>query len=696
MKKVYDYFISRRFVKALRDAMVLSIPAVLAGCFAFFLSHIEVASYQSFLETFANGFILKFLTVIQFATIDRFSVLMLILLSYCYEKRLERSTRGMFPVVAISCYMALVTNIDDYVFSPDSFKSIDFFTSSNLLDVIIVTFISCRLFIFFNDVIFARMYKKTYSNGADETFNNSLRSILPLITVIVIAAVLNVVLSRFMGNSSLQEMLSEGLVILFRKINNRVFAAVVYVLLTQFFWFFGLHGGNVTNVVLEEYFLQDPSPILTQAFFYKFVLIGGCGSLLCMLVAAFICDRRAAQKKLCKMSILPLIFNSSEIMLYGFPVAFNIMYLIPFMFTPVVFALTSYAAMALGIVPCAVNDVAWTTPVFMSGYMATGSVAGVLLQAVNFALGVLIYLPFIKLDQKKNNKEMEETLEDVVQYIKDCEHLGETPCLSNLTGPLGYIANMLIKDFEHDFTKGENVKIHYQLQVNYDGTIFGVEALLRWKNKRFGYIYPPLTIAIAQELDMLDDLSYLTVEQVSMDSERLGKAFETPICVSLNFNALQLDNPELVIRMEQALKRYDLNNIKLGVEITEQYELSNSIEMVNRLKRLKELGCDIIMDDFGVGHSSLINLQNNHYDLVKLDGALVRDVLTNKRSQDIIYSIMHMSHNMGFEVLAEYVETSAQKEKLKELGCEIYQGYLFSKALPIEQAIDLIAEKYIK
>ncbi|WP_255650953.1 EAL domain-containing protein [Clostridioides sp. ZZV15-6383] len=94
------------------------------------------------------------------------------------------------------------------------------------------------------------------------------------------------------------------------------------------------------------------------------------------------------------------------------------------------------------------------------------------------------------------------------------------------------------------------------------------------------------------------------------------------------------------------------------------------------------------MDDFGMGHSSLIYLQNNNFDIVKLDGSLVKEVLTNKRSSEIIISIVNLSKNLNFDIIVEYVENLNQRDKLYELGCEIYQGYYYSKAIPFEEFIE--------
>lgn len=144
--------------------------------------------------------------------------------------------------------------------------------------------------------------------------------------------------------------------------------------------------------------------------------------------------------------------------------------------------------------------------------------------------------------------------------------------------------------------------------------------------------------------------------------------------------------------MKALLDRYSFGPWQLGLELTEQMALSSSQAMTDRLMALHEMGMPLIMDDFGMGHSSLMYLQNNQFDIVKLDGSLVKQLMSNKRSSDIISSIIYLSHSLKFEVLAEFVETAGQRDALLALGCRNYQGYLYSPAIPID-ALRLFIQK---
>ena len=128
---------------------------------------------------------------------------------------------------------------------------------------------------------------------------------------------------------------------------------------------------------------------------------------------------------------------------------------------------------------------------------------------------------------------------------------------------------------------------------------------------------------------------------------------------------------------------YGVLRKNLWIEVTEQDAISSSGEVTGLLDRLNELGYHLLIDDCGMGHTSLTYLKSSYFCVVKLDGSLTKEY-QNERYQEIISSITRLSHNLKFDVIAEYVETEEQRNKLLELGCTGLQGYLYSKAIPWE------------
>ena len=135
----------------------------------------------------------------------------------------------------------------------------------------------------------------------------------------------------------------------------------------------------------------------------------------------------------------------------------------------------------------------------------------------------------------------------------------------------------------------------------------------------------------------------------------------------------------------ETLKKYDVPASKLWIEITEQDVLSKTVSIDDKLQRLKDAGHVLMIDDFGMGHTSLVYLQSNHFGVVKLDGSLVRDISENKTNQDIVSSIVDLGEKLNVRILAEFVEGEKQRDKLLELGCKWYQGYFYNRPLPLDE-----------
>ncbi|MEG2770420.1 MAG: EAL domain-containing protein, partial [Oscillospiraceae bacterium] len=165
--------------------------------------------------------------------------------------------------------------------------------------------------------------------------------------------------------------------------------------------------------------------------------------------------------------------------------------------------------------------------------------------------------------------------------------------------------------------------------------------------------------------------------------ERLTKNTATPIHLAVNISPTQLERADFCDNVKAIIHKYDFGKSELCFEITEQIALIGTGVIVERINELRREGIPFHMDDFGMGHSSMLYLQNNEFEAVKLDGSLTRDMLNNNRSKNIISGIQDMSKSLNYDLIAEYVETEEQRKALSDMGCQIYQGYLYSPALPL-------------
>lgn len=672
---------------ALRQGMVLAIPFLMAGSIALVIKSFPVEAYQTFLASFLGGTVCQLLNLVYQSTLGALSLVLLITISYSYGREKDAERAVLYPLVAVCSYIACV-------YGAETDAPLDIFGPPWIFTVLVVSLGSAALF--YRLLKFRPLKNRQYTEGADVLFNRALTAIWPAVLVVAFFSLVNVLLNQLLGTIALQSVGSEWFLWLFEKIGRNFGGALLYVFFIHVLWFFGIHGSNMLDAVAKQFFeggllinqqlLEQgtaPTEVYSKTFLDAFVLMGGCGTCICLVIAMLLVCRKKNNRRLAKIGCFPVIFNVSELMVFGFPVVLNPIMVVPFLLTPLVLTCISSLATVLGLVPMAVHSVEWTTPVLISGYVATGSLAGSVLQAVNILVGVLLYMPFVRMAESRQTKRMQENIQRLNDMVRHGESRGAIPSLFTAERQLANTAKMLASDLRFATRHGD-LELYYQPQIQDDGTPFGGEALLRWKHSTVGFLYPPLVIALAKEDHFLDELGLLLIEWTCRDLEILTKRFGPMLKLSVNISPDQLAQPDFTLKVQEILDRYDFPREYLGFEVTEQVALNSTPAMHDSLEQLRQMGVQIIMDDFGMGHSSMSYLQNTSFQIVKLDGSLIRQLMENQRSASIIRSIQQLADSLGFRLLAEYVETAEQRDKLMELGCTIYQGYLYSPAIPFE------------
>jgi diguanylate cyclase (GGDEF)-like protein/PAS domain S-box-containing protein len=250
----------------------------------------------------------------------------------------------------------------------------------------------------------------------------------------------------------------------------------------------------------------------------------------------------------------------------------------------------------------------------------------------------------------------------------------------------------LESDLRRALDHGE-LRLHYQPIVDTaNNTVTGVEALARWPHPTRGMVPPGEFIGYAEESGLIvplgDWVLRTALEQMRAWEER-GLAPER-ICV--NLSARQLHQADLVDRIAALLHQNGLAPGRLEIELTEGVVVQYAESTVLALRRLRELGVRIAIDDFGTGYSSLAYLTRFPVSTVKIDRAFIVDIETNRVNQAIVNAVTTLAHTIGMHVVAEGVETAAQRELVRRLGCDELQGYLVSPGLPSNTATDWLAE----
>lgn len=682
------FFDSNVILLILKRGLILTMPFILAGSLALVLRSIPIPAYAEFLKSEGFGTILDtFLGRIYVCTLDSFPVILTITISYSFAHTFLEESSSVYIVTSSCAYL---------IFTRSAFNSGEsIFNASWSFTAILVTLISCLLLRFF--------MKKTkevkfYTQGAGHYFNMAIRFLIPVAATLLIITAASVAFDYFVGGNA-TNFISKFFTNIFNSIGRNIFSAALYVILNHLLWFLGFHGSNmlfeaitttfVPGTMINIELLQQglaPTEIFSYSYFDVFIYMGGSGTCLCLLIALLIASKHVNNRRLAKFAAIPTLFNISEPFILGLPIVFNPILFVPFTLVPLSSLFISSAAMKLGLVPVCAHNVSWTVPPIINGYVSTGSIAGSILQIVCIAVGVLIYIPFIKMSEKRQSKNLAADIAAITNFAMTSEREGHMPVLLAENSPMLGTSKMLVSDLL-DAVKNNTIEMFYQPQVDNSGRLFGVEALLRWKHPIGGYLYPPLIIALADEDGFLNKLSDHITEIVCKDIEKM-RDLDMPMSVTINVLPKQLEDPDFSTRFKSIISKYDLGKISIGIEFTEQIALCSSANVISNLKILRAMKIPLSMDDFGVGHSSIMYLQNNHFDVVKLDGKLVRNLMDNERSESITRTITELGDTLDFDVVAEYVETEEQRKKLEELGCKIYQGYYYSKAVDINSFID--------
>ena len=231
----------------------------------------------------------------------------------------------------------------------------------------------------------------------------------------------------------------------------------------------------------------------------------------------------------------------------------------------------------------------------------------------------------------------------------------------------------------------EQFRLYYQPVLNGDGTPVGVEALIRWQHPKHGLVSPLTFIELAEKTGLIIDIGEWVLETAC---RQLAAWQCDPRSISLtmavNVSARQLRHPDFVQRVLDIVARTGAAPHRLKLELTESMLLADVEDIITKMSALKQRGIGFSLDDFGTGYSSLSYLQRLPLDQLKIDQSFVRDMLHTHHAASIVEAITTLGRSLSLGLVAEGVESQAQWLRLRELGCHLYQGYLFDPPLPLE------------
>jgi len=225
----------------------------------------------------------------------------------------------------------------------------------------------------------------------------------------------------------------------------------------------------------------------------------------------------------------------------------------------------------------------------------------------------------------------------------------------------------------------QQLSLVYQPQVNIDsGEIIGVEALSRWKHPQLGDVSPVDFIATAERIGMIKPLTEWVLKTACSQAVAWKKAGFQPLQVAVNISPSHFLDKDLISLIKSVIDETGMISSELELEVTENV-VQTDPKNLSVFQYLKDLRIILAIDDFGTGYSSFASLKHLKVDYLKIDKHFIDDMVNDKKTQLLVSSMIEMGHNLGYEIVAEGVETSEQLNLLKKLDCETAQGYLFSK-----------------
>jgi diguanylate cyclase (GGDEF)-like protein/PAS domain S-box-containing protein len=242
----------------------------------------------------------------------------------------------------------------------------------------------------------------------------------------------------------------------------------------------------------------------------------------------------------------------------------------------------------------------------------------------------------------------------------------------------------LERDLREAIRKNQFV-LHFQAQVDGQNRVTGAEVLVRWQHPDRGLVFPDEFIGLAEETGMILPLGRWVLESACAQLSVWAARPETAqLSLAVNISGHQIHQPEFVDQVLQILECSGADPRRLKLELTETMLMRAIEDIIGKISTLSEKGLHFALDDFGTGYSSLSQLKRLPLKCLKIDRSFVMDILTNANDATIAKSIVGLAKNLGLSVIAEGVETKEQRDFLARIGCHMFQGYLFSQPLPMQ------------
>ncbi|EGU35563.1 EAL domain-containing protein [Vibrio scophthalmi] len=471
--------------------------------------------------------------------------------------------------------------------------------------------------------------------------------------------------------------------------------AVIYELVRNLFWSIGINGHIVLAPLkseLYEFTAQSyrlyadfgvQLPILTSNFYDIYAAMGGSGNTISLVLCMLFFTQNRGYRALAAATLVLSIFNINEPILFGLPVIFNPLLIVPFLLAPIAGLVLAYTATALGLVSPVETFVSWMTPALLSGYNATGNdPAAVILQLVIIMVCTLIYYPFFKQMDKVigTNAIFTKGLSDNFFNYRDMgNNRAVMGMLPQMSGNLAAQRNISQLQTTGDFV------LFYQPQVDMQrNCINSLEVLIRHKSYD-GKITPPTFLSSFAKLGLSSEVDLWVVKQALHEVSPLAVDPKFKVSINISPDTFLIENfAKIVIKM---IEQSNLAFNQIEFEITEDLLIQDEETTWNVLQELRSIGIKIALDDFGAGYSSIGYLSRYEFDKVKIDRSLVLN-LKQKNGKEMFSLTTQLVRTIGAEIVVEGVEEQEEIDFMQQQDIHLIQGYYFYKPMPLSEIIE--------
>ena len=476
--------------------------------------------------------------------------------------------------------------------------------------------------------------------------------------------------------------------------------AMIYEFIRSILWSFGINGHNVLHTYKYELYditvanieawrnSGDALNIISANFYDFFTGMGGSGNTFSLVVCMLLFAKNRGYKTLAKAVFILALFNINEPLLFGIPIIFNPIMLVPFILVPQVSLVIAYFAFWIGWVE-PINEVnSWLLPPLLSGYLSTGGTAGgVILQIVILVVGVAMYYPFFKIMDTRS-----EGIDVTRIFNRRFFVNSDMAVKSKLASFIPSMQSNLQaqRNVERLNAEGEMI-LYYQPQVDVkNGQIVGMEALLRYRTHN-GDILPPTFIQSFSQLHMMPELDYWVISQAIQATSPYSDC--AGFKLSINVSSDTILTKGFVKYLDNEIASSALTHKQVEIEITEELLVSDEVMTAGVINQIRALGISVSLDDFGTGFSSLAYLSRYDFDKIKVDRSLIQK-LDTPRGKELLRIVVELGKVTNAKLVVEGVETKEELQYVSSLGVHYVQGFYYYKAMPLEDIVSLmVAER---